>query len=146
MARDICFVCLSPILDLNDDGDEANKKNVDLYKKFLQFTTDYLKIETATRFLEAVISARSSFCVSCKQVVQNVCEYYLELVQAKLRLSTKLAQLGGLFEGSKSEDSPEQLKLMIENLKKLSDQLGVKGQVVTVFELRSLLEAKGKSG
>jgi len=97
MTVDICFVCLSPI---SIPGEDA-KKNVEVYKNFLQFAKVYLKIPSAACFLEAVTSARNSFCESCTGVVKNVCEFHVELVQAKLRLSAKLAELGDLLEGSK---------------------------------------------
>jgi len=145
MERDICFVCLAPITPFNTVDGVENRRYKELYNNFLHFAKHFLKIPTASCLLATVNNARNSFCQGCTKVIKNISESYLELVQAKLRLSTKLSKLGGLLEGSKSEESMDKLRL-IKNVEKLSEQLGIKGQVVTVYELRRSLEAKSKSG
>ncbi|CAL8136801.1 unnamed protein product [Orchesella dallaii] len=150
----ICLVCLSTFDHYsNNKTSDSNSKDhfPDLFTKFLKFVQNYLSISTkATNQLLLLSSASAcesetdAFCPKCQhEVIHPICQVYLELLSAQLRLSCHLTQLGKLLtlRSSKSENPVSQRIDSEENTQLLAKRLGV-NNVTDLIELREVLKEK----
>ncbi|CAL8128969.1 unnamed protein product [Orchesella dallaii] len=118
-----------------------------LYSKFIKFVREYLKLEGDDNPLFSnncsVSVGLSQFCVCCEYVISTICRLYSHLLEAQLRLSWKLGELGELLEGSEQRVS---FKLWNVLIKLVGSQLSFKGGVVVeathVKEFRGGLQGK----
>jgi len=138
----VCLVCLRTF-DKRQDHLESSK-GVPLLTKFLKFVESHLQVSTVLTKRLSGISAGSegeeyTFCEKCELAVVNpICQVYLELLSAQLRLSWELGQLGKLLENSEQTTSD---KLRMLNLNTLANQVGL-DSIDDVEEFRSMLSQK----
>jgi len=140
----VCLVCLRTFDKKQDDLESS--EGVPLLTKFLKIVENYLQVSTVlTRRLLGISGGGEGeeyiFCEKCELAVVNpICQVYLELLSAQLRLSWELGQLGNLLENSQQSTSD---KLRMMNLNALANQLGL-DNVFDVEEFRKLLAQKCK--
>jgi len=144
MKKCVCLVCLRTF-DKKQDDPEASQR-LPLLTKFLKFAENYLQVSTvATKHLFKNNSSREGgeniFCEECEtEVVNPICQRYLDLLSLQLRLAEDLCHLGKLLQTSEQSTS-EKLRMM--NMKALTNQLGMEN-VSDVEEFRRLLAQKCK--
>ncbi|CAL8149239.1 unnamed protein product [Orchesella dallaii] len=126
MKRSICLVCLKTF-DGGDDLASPDKEipsSVQLFTRFLKFAENYLELSSVTT-QELLLSGgmrKDAFCERCEvSVINPICQVYLELLSAQLRLSSQLEQLGTLLDDSKVSCSD---KLRVFNMNLVRNQLG----------------------
>ncbi|CAL8149236.1 unnamed protein product [Orchesella dallaii] len=127
MKRNVCLVCLKtfvgPDLGSKEDGIPSS---VPLLTRFFKFVENYLDLKSVTK--EELLwsdagETKEAFCEVCEvSVINPICQVYLELLSAQLRLSSQLEQLGNLLDDSKVADSDNLRDLKINAL---SNQLGI---------------------
>ncbi|CAL8149227.1 unnamed protein product [Orchesella dallaii] len=134
MKANVCLVCLKTFdagaaSDLasgsEEDGIEGIRCGAPLFTKFLKFTENYLHLPSVfTHQLLLSGGEKEVFCEKCElSVITPICQVYLQLLSANLRLSSELDQLGKLLDNSKVSGSD---KLRILNINTLSNQLGIR--------------------
>ncbi|ODM93320.1 putative zinc finger protein [Orchesella cincta] len=119
--------------------DETSETNAtSLFTKFSKFAENYLQISplARTNIDEEVIDV---FCEKCElSLINPICQVYLELLSAQLRLSWEMGQLGKLI---KNSQGPTSDKLRVSNIKTLKERLGI-GNVAQLEEFRRLVAQK----
>jgi len=140
----VCLVCLGTFDKRPDEVDVSEGPS--LLTKFLKFAENYLQVSTGmTKHLLGLSSGGEgeeyTFCEKCELAVVNpVCQVYLELLSAQLRLSWELGQMGKVLENSQQFTSH---KLRTLNTQALANQLGL-DNVADLEEFRMLLTQKCK--
>ncbi|CAL8149221.1 unnamed protein product [Orchesella dallaii] len=134
-VRPVCFVCLgearhnpllspSPLIHLQQKSSTSTGfDQFQLYIKFLQFAGNHLKIPPIA--LEPLLlitdtdNGGKMFCEICETLVAQICNSYLELLQAQLRLSFKLGELGRLLQTCTNNSQK------LERITRLTANLGI---------------------
>ncbi|CAL8136780.1 unnamed protein product [Orchesella dallaii] len=151
MKQKICFLCLKSIgnepFTLLGGNEEGKKEAGICYQsptstsstssKFWNFAQNYLDISSVA---DKPFPSKELFCNDCENVVTSLSQLYLELLQAHLRLSSKLGELAKLLECSEGRVSKKFRSLLINSL---MEQLGFE-KAEYVEELRNLLKNKCK--
>jgi len=144
MKLRVCFVCLKTF-DTNQNLESSGEsKGAALLTKFVKFAVNYLQVSTsATQQLLGIDGGGGGeeyFCEKCELAVVNpICQVYLELLSAQLRLSCELGQLGRILENTGHFNS----ELGVLKMKALANQLGME-DVAGVEQFRWLLTQKCK--
>ncbi|CAL8149263.1 unnamed protein product [Orchesella dallaii] len=127
MKLSVCLVCLKTFdrhfLLSEEDGVSSS---VPLLTRFIKFAENYLNLSSVTtqQLLLSGSDRKEAFCEKCElSVINPICQVYLDLLSAQLRLSIELEQLGKLLDNSKVTGSD---KLRVLNINALSNQLGVR--------------------
>ncbi|CAL8149269.1 unnamed protein product [Orchesella dallaii] len=132
MKPSICLVCLKAFdcddLASEEDGNEKGIPpcGVPLLTRFIKFAENYLDLSSVTtqQLLLSGSDRKEAFCEKCElSVINPICQVYLELLSAQLRLSSELEHLGKLLDDSKVSGSD---KLRVLNINALSNQLGIR--------------------
>ncbi|CAL8149224.1 unnamed protein product [Orchesella dallaii] len=125
----VCFVCLGDTRNNNLFSSLHNHKQktstdfdqFQLYVKFLQFAKNHLKIPSTTLDPLLLITDNGGkiFCETCEKLVSHIIyNSYLELLQAQLRLSSKLGELGKLLQSCNNNSQKlERIESLKTNLR-----------------------------
>ncbi|ODM93327.1 hypothetical protein Ocin01_13357 [Orchesella cincta] len=136
MSDTVCLVCLKTVQSFDGESLQVDTTDTPILTKFLKFVENYLQISPTTKIIPTGVD---TFCERCELAVVNpICQVYLELLSAQLRLSWELEQLGKLMKNAKcSTDKQSEL----ENVQLLARQLGM-DSVGQLEEFRNALARK----
>ncbi|CAL8149251.1 unnamed protein product [Orchesella dallaii] len=131
MELGVCLVCLKTFDGVDPASEEKDRihgtpSSVPLLTRFLKFTENYLNLSSPTthQLLSSEGVRKEAFCERCEvSVINPICQVYLELLSAQLRLSSELENLGKLLDNSKVSGSD---KSRVLNINTLSNQLDIR--------------------
>ncbi|ODM93438.1 Protein suppressor of hairy wing [Orchesella cincta] len=138
MGVEVCLVCLKTFESGQDELLESS--GIPLFTKFLKFVQNYLQISPLTR-MNKDREVNDVFCEKWElSVINPICQVYLELLSAQLRLSWEMEQLGKQLKSSQGSSSSSD-KLRVDNISTLKERLGIEN-VKQLEEFRSLVAQK----
>ncbi|ODM88610.1 putative zinc finger protein [Orchesella cincta] len=122
MDVEVCFVCLKTFEIESVQNELSESSGIPLFTKFLKFAENYLQISPLAR-KTVDEEVNHVFCEKCElSVINPVCQVYLELLSAQLRLAWEMGQLEKLVLNTQRSMSPS---LKVINSKSLAEKLGV---------------------
>jgi len=139
-----CLLCCKSFESCIIQVDPTKKCELPLLSKFLQFVANHLEISTtaAETQLQIINGESNAFCEKCElSVVTPICEVYLQLITAQLRLSWELGQLRNVLKNCNTSFSKA---IRLNNVESTASQFDDIDQGSQVDEFRQVLLLKCK--